>query len=47
MTPNEKKGPGPDDREPPFARHARVYFALKIAVLALAVVLALKALGTW
>ena len=35
------------DDEPPFKRHARVYFALKLAVLALAVALALKAFGTW
>jgi hypothetical protein len=35
------------DEQPPFKTHHRVYFALKIAVLALALALGTKLMGTW
>jgi hypothetical protein len=36
-----------NDAGPPFARHAIYYLILKIAVLAAAVVIALKVAGVW
>jgi hypothetical protein len=39
--------PDGDETGPPFARHGTYYMVLKIAVLAAAVVLALKLAGVW
>jgi hypothetical protein len=39
--------PDSGDTGPPFARHATYYAILKLAVLAAAVVLALKVAGVW
>ncbi len=36
-----------DDTGPPFQRHGTYYMVLKLAVLAAAVVLALKIAGVW
>jgi hypothetical protein len=41
---NEPEG---SDTGPPFQRHAIYYLILKLAVLAAAVVLALKVAGVW
>ena len=39
--------PDGDETGPPFERHATYYLILKVAVLAAAVVLALKLAGVW
>jgi hypothetical protein len=39
--------PNGDETGPPFERHRTYYLVLKLAVLAVAVVLALKVAGVW
>jgi hypothetical protein len=39
--------PGDSDVRPPFSRHRYYYLVLKIGVLSLAAVLALRLLGVW
>lgn len=39
--------PDSDKTGPPFGRHGTTYIVLKIAVLAAAIVLALKMAGVW
>jgi hypothetical protein len=44
---NGSPDPGNPDVRPPFWRHRYYYLALKVGVLILAVVLALRLLGLW